>query len=71
MAKPKKIYWSKDRKIRIDVFENKSKSKKGYNIFKIFFYVYSRPFPVCLNRFQLHSLKEVLDKIKIRGKDQE
>ena len=69
--RPIKTYWSWDRRIRIDVFENTNAKKKKYNIFKLFFYIYSRPIPIALKKNEVYALQEVLSNIKIQGYDEE
>jgi len=71
MGKLIKTYWSKDRKVRIDVFENRNRNKSSYHIFKIWFYFHERPQPVCFKKNEVHSLQEVLSLIKIKGYDKE
>lgn len=68
---PIKTYWSQNRKVRIDVFENKNAKGKKYNIFKLFFYIYSKPFPINLKKNEVWELQEVLANIKIKGYGEE
>lgn len=69
MGKPIKTYWSYNRKVRIDVFENKNKKGKKYNIFKLFFYIWSKPKPIALKKNEIYELQEVLENIHIKGYD--
>jgi len=67
--KPIKVY--REPKVRLDVFRNKNKKGSIYHIFKLFFYDYSKPKPVCLRKHHIHQLKKILDKIEIKGYDNE
>jgi len=58
-------------KVRLDVFKNKNRNGSVYYIFKLFFYAFSKPKPICLRKHHIHQLKKILERIHIKGYDDE
>ena len=67
--KPIKTY--REPKVRLDVFKNKNCKGSTYFIFKLFLYTFSKPKPVFLRKHIIYQLKKILDKIEIKGYDEE